>query len=391
MDGVKRILIVDDEPELLDELVIAFPSDDWDVVQTTTAVLALQYLRDDPEITVLLTDLRMPKMGGIELTRKARQCRDETRALEVVLLTGHGTLDNAADAVRVGAFDFIFKPIDLRQLLDAADRAHKSALRRRGQEKVRQAELDQLRAAIATGGWKPDATGAMPRELAGVLSHELRTPLNALMGVPEILGSATKLPADAIRDNMETVREAGGRLIEIADDFVELMVPPEPTAFAARPVPVASILRDLNRRVQSKATEAGLTLEMVLETDGVCHTDPAPLLGALARLAANAIAWSPKGARITLTARQEVDGQVAFEVADQGPGMTEAEVGIALQPFRQLDMSLSRRVGGLGLGLPLAKRMAHCLGGTLRIVSIPGDGTRAAIVLPRSKMFRGGT
>lgn len=380
-----RILVVDDEPDLLDELSIALSCDDWHVAQAGSAADALRQLADDPDITVLLTDLRMPKVGGIELTRAAREDRDEARALEVVLLTGHGTMENAAEAVRVGAFDFIFKPVDMRQLLDVTGRAHESAMRRRELEQARQEELARLRSAVVAGEWKSDFTGGVPRELAGILSHELRTPLAALMGVPEVLGGAANLPADAIKENLLIVREAGGRLTEIADDFVELMVPPDPAMLVIRSVHVASILRDLNLRMTSAAVRAGQTLTTQLETDGLCETDPGHLIGALARLVANAIAWSPARGDISLSAREEADGRIAFEVTDRGPGMTEADVQVALQPFRQLDMSSSRRIGGLGLGLPLAERMARCLGGELRIVSSPGAGTRAGIVLPRHR------
>jgi signal transduction histidine kinase len=380
-----RILVVDDEPDLLDELSIALSCDDWHVVQASAATDALRQLAADPDITVLLTDLRMPKVGGIELTREARAHRDESHALEVVLLTGHGTMENAAEAVRVGAFDFIFKPVDMRQLLDVTSRAHQSAIRRRELEKARQAELARLRSAVLAADWQSDFATGVPRELASILSHELRTPLMALMGVPEVLGSAANLPADAIKDNLVIVREAGGRLTEIADDFVELMVPPDPASITPRPVHVASILRDLSLRMAQAANRAGQTLTTVSETDGVCETDPARLIGALARLVTNAIVWSPTGGEVTLTAREEQDGRVAFEVTDHGPGMTEADVRLALQPFRQLDMSSSRRTGGLGLGLPLADRMARCLGGELRIVPSPGVGTRATIALPRHR------
>lgn len=382
----RRILVVDDEPELLDELAIALSCDDWHVAQAGSAADALRQLAADPGISVLLTDLRMPKVGGIELTRAARENRDEAHALEVVLLTGHGTMENAAEAVRVGAFDFIFKPIDMRQLLDVTGRAHESALRRRELEQARQDELARLRNAVVSGEWKADFPGGVPRELAGILSHELRTPLVALMGVPEVLGGAANLPADAIKENLLIVREAGGRLTEIADDFVELMVPPDPASLMIRPVHVASILRDLSLRMTPAAARAGQTLTTRLETEGLIETDPGRLIGALARLAANAIAWSSAQGDIVLSAREEPDGRVALEVIDRGPGMTEADVLIALQPFRQLDMSSSRRVGGLGLGLPLADRMARCLGGELRIVSSPGDGTRAGIVLPRNRV-----
>ena len=118
------------------------------------------------------------------------------------------------------------------------------------------------------------------------------------------------------------------------------------------------------------------------------ETDPAYLTIALGRLVKNALAAVQPGGRIDLTARAIALDGVAFSVRDDGRGMTGEEVEQAKRPFHQLDMSLTRARDGMGLGLPLAIRMAGLLGGRLDIASGPGMGTAATITLPQHHIDR---
>lgn len=382
----RHVLVVDDEPDLMDELTTALSLDGWVAEGATDARTALDCLAGQDGVTVLLTDIRMPGTDGLELARQAWERRDETKALEVVLLTGHATIEEAAKAVRIGAFDFITKPIGLDKLREVVDRAHESAIRRRRSEAERIGELDRLRAEremlrreLSKVGDTSDFSAGVPRELSSVLSHELRTPLIALMAVPELLSTGANLPAAEVADNLNVVRESGARLMQIAEDFVEFLAPPDPATLQFRPVPALMVLQ----RVQAAFLDSAVPVALGDAANGSVETDLPRLVKALGRLVTNAVAWTPAGGTVRLSAAAEGANHVAFQVADDGPGLTQAEIAVALQPFRQVDMSLARPVGGLGLGLPLAARMADRLGGLLRLESEKGAGLRAAIVLPR--------
>jgi two-component system cell cycle sensor histidine kinase PleC len=82
-------------------------------------------------------------------------------------------------------------------------------------------------------------------------------------------------------------------------------------------------------------------------------------------------------------------GGIAFEVRDTGSGMTTEEIGIALEPFGQVDTGLARRHEGTGLGLPLAYRLAELHGGSLRISSTKGSGTIVTVTLPPERVMSG--
>jgi DNA-binding NtrC family response regulator len=125
------VLIVDDEPQLARELAEAIGDEGYPVEVVHSAADAMELLRSRTDIAVMITDIRMPNRNGLELTQDAIQFRDERDALEVILITGHASLEDANFAVRMGAFDFVRKPFRLQEIFDATSRAMARAAGRR--------------------------------------------------------------------------------------------------------------------------------------------------------------------------------------------------------------------------------------------------------------------
>ncbi len=129
-----RVLVVDDEPSLVEELRDFLSWQDIVVSTAANAIQALDVLASLPAITVVLTDIRMPGIDGLALTNRILRARGGADAIEVVLMTGHGNVASAAEAVRAGAFDFLRKPMVLDELLAVIRRAHVKAQARRAAE-----------------------------------------------------------------------------------------------------------------------------------------------------------------------------------------------------------------------------------------------------------------
>jgi two-component system response regulator AtoC len=117
---VPRILVVDDEEGVRSFLAEALEDAGHSVAQAGDGDAAAERLRREP-FDLLITDLRMPGIHGLELVRRARA---EHPAMEVIVITAHGTLDSAAEVTRLGAFDCLEKPIGSpAQLRELAARA----------------------------------------------------------------------------------------------------------------------------------------------------------------------------------------------------------------------------------------------------------------------------
>lgn len=385
-----HILVVDDETSLLEELRDFLGYQGWVVTLATDGAKALAALGADPAITVVLSDIRMPRMDGLSMADRMLRARGNADAIEVVVMTGHGHIEHAMQAVRTGVFDFLRKPMNLRDTLGVLQRAHDKAFARREAHARQQAELAKLRAdydalqkRLASTGTSLGVGENVPPEIARILSHELRTPLIPIMGLPELLDGRHVLPAETLNAHLADVKDAGARLLQISDDLVQFLAPADPGTFVLRLAPPRSILVRASLRLTEEAQAAGVKIAIVESIADPVETDERRLAEALARLVKNAIVAAGPGGQVELACRAVEPDSVAFSVRDHGRGMTPEEVETAKKPFHQVDMSASRSGGGMGLGLPLAIRMASALGGRLEIDSVPNEGTTATIVLPR--------
>lgn len=118
-----KLLVVDDEEEILEELVDTLGYSGYEVASAGGVEAALALLRSDPEIAIVITDLRMPGRGGLELVASARREFDADRDLEFIILTGHGGLQDAIVAMQENALDFLTKPVDEQRMLKVIMRA----------------------------------------------------------------------------------------------------------------------------------------------------------------------------------------------------------------------------------------------------------------------------
>jgi signal transduction histidine kinase len=118
--------------------------------------------------------------------------------------------------------------------------------------------------------------------------------------------------------------------------------------------------------------------------------DPTKLRQILINLLSNAIKFTPAGGKVRLTAKQEPEGGVSFCIEDTGIGIPAEKMAVALAPFGQVESSLARQYDGVGLGLPLTKRLLELHDGTLEIVSEPGKGTGVTAHLPPRRFYPGG-
>ena len=121
MDG-PRVLIVDDEDELVSAIEERLNLRGFDAKGVTTGAEALAYLENTP-CDVVLLDVKMPGIGGLEVIRRIKEQRPK---LEVILLSGHGAAQDVKIGMDLGAFDYLMKPVDIdvlvRTLLSATDR-----------------------------------------------------------------------------------------------------------------------------------------------------------------------------------------------------------------------------------------------------------------------------
>jgi signal transduction histidine kinase len=214
------------------------------------------------------------------------------------------------------------------------------------------------------------------RNFLMIVSHELRTPITAIRGHVDALNEGLAEDADAREASLAVIRAETDRLARLVRDVLDL-ARMEADQFTLEKDEV-ELRRLLEQAYQSFAEEArrrGIDYECAIAADPVISTDGDRLLQIVSNLLDNAFAWTPDGGRVALGLAQD-NGTIAVTVTDSGPGIGPVERERIFRPF------WSRAGGGTGLGLPIARELAHALGGELALDSEIGLGSKFELRLP---------
>jgi signal transduction histidine kinase/HAMP domain-containing protein len=230
-----------------------------------------------------------------------------------------------------------------------------------------------------------EAANKAKTDFLTTMSHELRTPLSAVIGFSEMIVQEALGPIGRpqYREFACDILHSGRHLLEVITDILDVAKAQSGTiALRLRPVKPQTVMRDAVRIVRNRADAGEVTLDPSIADDlPLLIGDPVRLRQVLLNLLSNAIKFTPPGGVVRLRTEEELDGLV-IKVSDTGIGMSQQDIPRALEPFVQVDSSLSRRHGGTGLGLPLSKVFAELHGGHLTIESELGAGTTVSVFLP---------
>jgi signal transduction histidine kinase len=340
------VLIVDDFADTL-ALYETLLSEDGHKVRTASSGAKALEMVDQTEPELVLLDVSMPVMDGVEVLRRLRARRGGGPA--VIMLTAARREPHAIEAgLREGADAYLTKPIDAREL------------------------LARTRAALESYRLKK-MLEAQRRDHIAMLVHDLRHPLSSLGLVAEIL-DAEDISDDERRSSVATIRglcRDMARLIDgvLAASRLEAGV----FSVERRRVTVGDVLQATLAVFAPLAARRRVTLTF----DGVLgqpiHADAPKLRQAIDNLIANAIKFTPRGGRVRVRVWREKDPPkegpscVVFEISDTGPGIAEAERATIFDRYKQ--GSRGRAAGGAGLGLAIARGIAEAHGGTIGVGS----------------------
>ncbi len=232
---------------------------------------------------------------------------------------------------------------------------------------------------------KADAANQAKSNFLGVISHELRTPMNGVLGAAQLLG-ATRLEATQ-REYLSIIRNSGDNLLSLLNDILD-MTKIEAGKMTFEVIDVS--IDDLHRRVTgpfvAQAEAKGLEFRSTFtgEMPAVVRGDPLRVCQVIQNLLSNAVKFTERGlVNYQVDATRINDGKVAFafSVKDSGAGIAPGDLERLFQPFTQADASSTRRFGGTGLGLTIARRMANIMGGDITVTSTVGEGSTFTFVV----------
>ena len=383
-DAAQPVLIVDDDPIVRSLMRATLEVDGYDVIEAGDGDEACS-LVEAHRPSLLVADVVMPRMDGFSLVRELRRQADWSY-LPILMATGLDDVPSITKAYEAGATDFISKPINWVVL------GHRVRYMLRANQAFEELRQNQDRLIAA----KEDAEAASraKTEFLANMGHELRTPLNAIIGFSEIMRDGTFGPlSDKYAEYATAIADSGGHLLAIINDILDMA-----RAEANRLVLVEEEV-EIARAV---AFSIGTIEEMARRAEIDCRCDipkdlprffgdAAKLRQILINLLSNAVKFTPPGGRVSVSVERDAEDRLAFRVADTGIGIPSDKLPVVLAPFGQIESGLNRKYDGIGLGLPLAKRLVEMHGGSMEIASEPGKGTVVTAHFPKERVSRGPT
>jgi two-component system sensor histidine kinase ChiS len=216
------------------------------------------------------------------------------------------------------------------------------------------------------------------------ISHELRTPLAHMIGYVDLLADSALGPLTAEQEQaIKVLEKSNRRLSNLIDNLLFLSFDTqESMQLKVGPVSLHHVLPILVEQLMEKASSQSIALDYEIDS-GTPHVlaDPDKIEWALIQLIDNAIKFNKPNGQVLLSAAQN-GNRVEVAVADTGIGIPENRLQDALEPFSQIDSSSTRRYGGTGIGLTLARRIVEAHGTKLNVDSLEGKGTRISFTLP---------
>jgi signal transduction histidine kinase len=402
-NGKINILLVDDNPGNLSSLETILHAPDRNMVRASSGNEALKFLLNK-DAAVILMDVQMPIIDGLETAAIIRE-RERTRNVPIIFLTAY---DSAGDTrvikgYALGAVDYITKPIDpealkskvavfvelyrkteqIKQLYDDLQ-CHAAALEqeitdRKQAEKERAEMLERAQKAQANA----EEANRLKDEFLATVSHELRAPLTAMLGWVLLIRSE-RLDKESKERALETVERNARAQKKLVDDLLDVSsIGAGNFSLEIEPTDLAPIIERSVESVRPEAEAKGVRLLRDLDqTVHMFEIDPNRFQQVIGNLVQNAVKFTPAGGAVEVRLRF-IKGQAEIEVIDTGVGIAPEFLPFVFDRFRQANGGITRKHGGLGLGLAIVRSLVEMHGGTVGVESAgEGQGSTFKITLP---------
>lgn len=352
---MSTILLVDDEPGIRLSLSEILKDAGHTVSTAENGRIALEMLAKEP-FAILLTDISMPVMGGIELAREVRSGYPDTL---IILFTGQGTLENATQALHIGVFDYLLKPVKKDDLLKSIARAERIRKLNRLNRKLFE-ENEQYRLELEERIREQSLRLTRFSELLLTVQDRLRASI--LPDIRELVHRPVREAFELLKKIEKPSPDVRAFREEIAE-FLASSLDPFKTDNPFNN-PEAS-LEGIIREFAAPYCRDNRTITVSRLNEPADNKAGTHVYYAVREALTNAIRHSG-GDNITVDCEQTNESLV-YHVSDNGHGFSGEQIS-----------------GNRGIGLLLMKERAEMAGGTFKLITQENSGTRISISVPRT-------
>ncbi|TFY97528.1 hybrid sensor histidine kinase/response regulator [Ramlibacter rhizophilus] len=405
-----NILIVDDEPRNLTVLESILDQPDYRLVRANSGDEALLALMAD-QFAVLVLDIRMPGMSGFELAQMVKE-RRRTARVPIIFLTAYYNEDqHMLEGYGSGAVDYLHKPVNPAVLrskvavfaelyrqgreLEQINRRLEEEVAERRRTEMRLQELNETLDRRVTERTRAlnDSEAQLRQasrrkdEFLATLAHELRNPLAPVRSALHLLRLTSSGDARQVRATQVMERQVQ-LMTRLIDDLMDVgRITQGKIELQQEMLEIGTVIQDAIEMVQPLITELEHELVVRRPPEAVLlKVDRTRMAQVLLNLLHNAAKYMDPRGLIDLTVSLQ-EASVQLSVRDRGVGIPPDRLGEVFELFSQVESTLSRARGGLGIGLALTQRLVALHGGSIEAFSEgSGHGSEFVVRLPLSSV-----
>ncbi len=395
-----RILVVDDDPEVLRAIQEPLQEEGYLVEGVSTHREAQKKLQKQP-FDLVLTDLHRDDKTGQESLAEFYLLPHKTVA---IVLTGYASMESAIQAIRQGAYDYLVKPLDAEELkLTVARALERQRLQRELAERVHELEAANLKIEQFNQELRrqvDEATQALQHkvdELAqakqtleeshqqqslflAMVAHELMNPVTTIIGYAQYAGRPDQKP-ERVAGSTASIVSQGERLKRLIRDLQDVSrLATGQFELQRTPCDLIALTRETIEHFRDRHTNHHFVFQAPAEASFPGSYDRDRLLQAITNLLDNAVKYSDPHTTITVRLWVEANEE-HLSISDEGIGISAEQRALLFQPFARLEPARTRKIKGTGLGLYITKGIIEAHNGRLLIETGAGNGTGTTFTL----------
>ena len=375
-----KILVVDDDLFFRKMLPKKLGAEKFLFEEAENGTVALDKLYADPDIGLVVSDMEMPEMNGMELIERIRKSGND---VPLIVMTATDQVTVAIEAMKIGANDYLIKDENiLRTLSISVDRVL---------DKHRLKECNRkLLSDLAAKNEELEKSNRELRELndlknkfLGIAAHDLRNPLSSIRGLSEFLLNEIFGPLnDEQKEYLGVINTTSNDMLFLVNDLLDVSVI-ERGRLEIKPA-MGALTEMIGSRLKiNRMSAEKKNMEIVWEAGDLpeLEFDPQRVAQVFDNLFSNAVKFSPPGSKILVALKSDGD-MATVSISDQGPGISEEERSRLFGEFQKLSAKPTAGEHSTGLGLAIVKKIVDAHGGALEVESDVGQGSTFSFKLP---------
>lgn len=368
------ILVVEDE-EII-RLMFQQTFESWgfkvDVAENGKDALEMCHQK---KYQIVVTDLNMPVMDGMELLKRLKS---KWPNIEVIVITGYATIESAIEAMKLGAYDFILKPVNFDHVQFTMNKCYSKIRAEAENQELRQANMQLLE------------LNEMKDKFLYITNHEIRTPLTIIKGYIDVLKNLVQNPDEELSETMEILDETTEELNELVDRMHLLEALEHGKIMAKNElVDLKIVLTKVYREVAKLFKQRQIELKVVVDKKPLfIRGDYRQIQLVMRELLQNALKFTPDRGNVMVRLELRND-KVYYSVKDSGIGIPFDKQKVIFDRFYEIQEVVNHKTskdefmgGGLGIGLSMVKEIINTMNGDIELISEPRQGSLFKIILP---------